>query len=107
MDYFEEEMLRLIANPQKLKSKKRQPQDLFFRELVYKFKEFKITRTDYAKIQDLIQDYLETTYIQNYINSMIDWIEKNHKKSTEKTIQITYKKPVKAIIYNEHLLDSI
>ena len=100
MNYFDDEMLRLIANPFKLKNKNKTNQDLLYNEIIYKFKKYKITKKIYNEILLLIEKYLidlEVKKIMEELVSKVIYFNEN------KIIKINLPKYKKAVVYNEYL----
>jgi len=76
---FDEEMFRLIANPYKLKKKEtiNTFDDIFYKDLSYKFKNFTITKKKFDNILIIIEKYLQEESIKDLVEEIIDTIIKN------------------------------
>ena len=78
-DAFDEEMLRLIANPYKLKQKDtiNTFDDIFYKDISYKFKNFTLTKKKFDNILIIIEKYLNEESIKELVEEIIDTIIKN------------------------------
>jgi len=76
---FNEEMLRLMANPYKIKKQNNvnKSDDILHRNMILKFKNYNISKKKFDNILILIETYLNEQSIVEFVEDLIDNIIKN------------------------------
>lgn len=75
---FDHEMLRLIANPRKNKSfQKKNFDDVLYENIVYKFRNYSISRNKFEKILKIIENFLKEQQQKEIVLKILNEIIKN------------------------------
>lgn len=95
MEQFDDEMLRLIANPSKSKVfQKDDNDDTLYRNMSYKYKQYRFTHKKFEYILQLIETYLKKISIEEFVEDIIH-------ECIDETIQDVQNNCIDIEIYDE------